>query len=245
MKTTKKYLRTHIGEEHITKEGYIAKIIDGGSKNRYCTVNLDGITMEVQYVNLKNKVLRNTNHPTVYDKGFIGIGKYSIREEKAKSTKYRIWVDLLRRVYSKKSLIKNPTYANVKVCEEWLNFQNFAEWFNNSNYQEGWALDKDLLSGTSKIYSPDTCIFVPQEINNFMTNIKVTNTSGFIGVSWYKPSGRWLAQIQTREGKKHLGLFDDPEEASLAYIKARKSEAFKYRKLFKEVLPKKVINNIS
>jgi hypothetical protein len=44
-----------------------------------------------------------------------------------------------------------------------------------------------------------------------------TNRSGYRGVSWYKPSGRWVAQIVGDGRKLHLGLFDDPVEAARVY----------------------------
>jgi hypothetical protein len=47
------------------------------------------------------------------------------------------------------------------------------------------------------------------------------NTSGFTGVTFHKPTGKWLAQIGIG-GKKHfLGLFNTREEARDAYLKAK------------------------
>jgi hypothetical protein len=50
------------------------------------------------------------------------------------------------------------------------------------------------------------------------------NTSGVIGVGWYKASEKWMAQIRLNNKRIHLGLFDDLEEAS----KARKDAEIKY-----------------
>lgn len=46
------------------------------------------------------------------------------------------------------------------------------------------------------------------------------NTSGYKGVCWHKSSKKWMAQIKYRYKNIHLGLFDDPEDASRAYQKA-------------------------
>lgn len=43
------------------------------------------------------------------------------------------------------------------------------------------------------------------------------NKSGFKGVSWYKRDGRWRACITIDGKNKHLGCFDAPEMAALAY----------------------------
>lgn len=44
-----------------------------------------------------------------------------------------------------------------------------------------------------------------------------TNTSGYRGVTWNKQSGKWQAQIKCNGQNYYLGLFQDPEIASLAY----------------------------
>lgn len=61
------------------------------------------------------------------------------------------------------------SYADVVVSLEFLNFQKFATWYYRQPgcMEKGWHLDKDLLSMPGKrIYSPDTCCFLPSEINN-------------------------------------------------------------------------------
>ena len=75
---------------------------------------------------------------------------------------------MLRRCYDEKLHKKYPTYIDCKVCEEWLNFQNFAKWYYNNYYEienEKICLDKDILHKGNKIYSPDNCVFVPNNIN--------------------------------------------------------------------------------
>jgi hypothetical protein len=55
------------------------------------------------------------------------------------------------------------------VCNEWHNFQNFAEWFCK-NYcdasMDKWQLDKDIIVPGNRVYSPETCCFVPNAVNN-------------------------------------------------------------------------------
>ena len=57
-----------------------------------------------------------------------------------------------------------------------------------------------------------------------MQNCKMRsdNKSGHIGVSWSKAASKWGARIKIGNRYTHLGLFDDPKDASLAYLEAKK-----------------------
>ena len=46
------------------------------------------------------------------------------------------------------------------------------------------------------------------------------NTSGFKGVSWYKPYEKWTARITVNQKTIFLGYFNDLQQAALAYNKA-------------------------
>ena len=46
------------------------------------------------------------------------------------------------------------------------------------------------------------------------------NTSGYKGVSWHKANRRWVAQVYSEAGNRHLGCFNTPEEAHAAYCAA-------------------------
>ena len=80
---------------------------------------------------------------------------------------YRRWTSMLGRCYCKKFLQNSPTYQNCFVCNEWLTFSKFKAWMETQDW-EGKELDKDLLSGECKVYSPETCVFVPRNVNMFM-----------------------------------------------------------------------------
>jgi hypothetical protein len=46
------------------------------------------------------------------------------------------------------------------------------------------------------------------------------NTSGYKGVCFFKPTGRWMAYINVNGKRKHLGYFATKEEAYAAYCVA-------------------------
>ena len=104
--------------------------------------------------------------PSRFGIGFIGDGKY-----KQNSPAGVAWNNMMRRCYSKLSPRDNPTYADCTVCEEWHNFQVFAEW-HEQNCIEGYHIDKDVKVDGNRIYGPETCIFLKQSENNVKANAK-------------------------------------------------------------------------
>lgn len=42
-------------------------------------------------------------------------------------------------------------------------------------------------------------------------------TSGYVGVDWYKLTGKWRARIKINGRKTHLGYFECPRAAARAY----------------------------
>ena len=60
---------------------------------------------------------------------------------------------------------------------------------------------------------------VNQSQNNRNKNKKKNCSSQYRGVSWYKPSNKWLAHINIAGKLKHLGYFTNEEEAREAYKK--------------------------
>jgi hypothetical protein len=61
----------------------------------------------------------------------------------------------------------HPTYAGVTLHPDWEDPQKFCDWVvaQKGWGEPDWALDKDLLVPGNKIYGPDTCCFLPREVN--------------------------------------------------------------------------------
>jgi len=162
--------------------------------------------------------MSNKNRNLVYGVGINDYdGNISVHGKHMKS--YKCWLRVLERCYDTTYKTKNPTYKDVVICDEWIRFTAFKEWFD-VNYVEGYEIDKDILVQGNKVYSPDTCCFVPRRINTLLLNKQRTNTNGFIGV--YRNSDNIYKAFMQMDGKqKHIGYFNTAEEASAAYIKAK------------------------
>lgn len=66
--------------------------------------------------------------------------------------------------------------------------------------------------------------------NKANQRMRVDNTSGFKGVSWYKRHGKWRARIMVKRKALHLGLFINKIDAALAYDRAAIKELGPYAK---------------
>jgi len=119
--------------------------------------------------------------PSVYGIGYIGGGKYKTRNNGKKNKSYTAWINMIARCYNPGNHLIMPTYKECSVADEWLNFQNFAKWFD-VNYICGFDLDKDILVDGNKVYSPDTCLFVSTKSNSIKASAKsysFINPAGF------------------------------------------------------------------
>jgi len=150
--------------------------------------------------------------------GSFGIGIYKSEVNNEATKEYDTWSKMLQRCYNEKYREKYPTYKDCTVIKKWLNFQIFAKWFEE-NYVEGWQLDKDILLKGNKIYSPETCCFVPSEVNNLLLKSGKIRGEYPIGVS--KRNKNFISQLKCGGKKVHLGMFSTPEEAFQAYKKAK------------------------
>lgn len=74
---------------------------------------------------------------------------------------YSSWLNMLTRVFSNPYHKKQPTYVGCTVCDEWLYFSSYREWWVQ-NVVDGWHLDKDFINPGNKHYSRENCIFIPQ-----------------------------------------------------------------------------------
>ena len=135
---------------------------------------------------------------------------------------YVRWRRMLTRAYCPKYHATRPTYVGVTVCDDWLRFSGFKSWMMEQDW-EGKQLDKDILIPENKIYAPDRCLFVTQEINKLLNDYAEGRGKYPKGVSWDTVHKRYQVKLCMRGTLKHIGNYDTVEEASRAYRDAKSS----------------------
>ena len=155
-------------------------------------------------------------YPSVHGAGCFGIGKYkAFTTSTKKSTKqYKTWIGMLERCYSEKCHKKFPSYIDCTVCKEWLNYQNFAAWFDG-HYINGFELDKDIISDGNKVYCPEFCKFVSKKDNIIKASAKTYRM--------ISPSGEIVDVYNVRQFSKDNNLNRD----CLRFVMTGKQKAHK------------------
>lgn len=215
------------GEKHFTKKGDEVEIIEYFSAIN-CTVRFkdefNTTLYNVTFHHTTKGNFKNPNGRTVHGVGYMGIGDYKSRINYKATEPYSFWERFIYRCYSKWFQQKISTYMGCSVDERWHNFQVFAQWFEenyNPETMQGWQLDKDILVKGNKIYSPETCCFVPAEINNLFVKSNSSRGKYPIGVSFCKSKKKFVAQLKRSGGTRLIGRYNTIEEAFQAYKTAK------------------------
>jgi len=192
----------------------------------------------------------STSNPmgkALFDIGYIGIGEYKSRDINDNSIykRYRTWYNMFNRCYSDKLHLSQPTYIDCTVCDEWHNFQVFAKWYDENYYEVDeilMHLDKDILVKGNKIYSPETCVFAPENINALFTKSNSIRGLFPIGVISSK-KGKYESHCNRGRGEPiYLGIFDTPEEAFDKYKITKENYIKQVAEEYKNKIPQKLYN---
>ena len=130
---------------------------------------------------------------------------------------YNIWTHLLKRCYGPYQKLDNPSYIGCSVSEDFRHRSDFNKWFLEQDWY-GNELDKDIIEPFNKLYSPETCCFVPLALNTFFTTRGKGRGLYPLGVR-IMPGGRFEAKINDSFLGKilSLGRFGTAMEAHKAW----------------------------
>lgn len=169
---TNKYKELVLGQTYSNKYGEQFRVLERYHDAYYHVVFIE--TGNHQYVNARSVPLANDrSKPYIHKVGYIFTPEKPIAYfEGVENDYFAMWQNMLARCHEKQERFKR--WRDVSVCKEWYNFANFYEWAKEQPFTRGerWGLDKDLFSQPdNKIYSPETCCFLPGQINSQLTGL--------------------------------------------------------------------------
>lgn len=220
-----------IGKIFETKSCGNIEIVGKINNRKYLCMFDDGITVEALDGNIRSGNVANPYKRTAYGVGYHGVGTYRAHGEKS----HAYWYKMMQRAYCPDYKEDHPTYEEVIVCEEWHCFQNFAEWVcKRKQYgMFGFNLDKDLIKPGNKVYCPEYCSLVPQEINKLTVR---KSEKRYLPQGVTESGDKFIARCRANEKEKYLGTFTCPERAGECYREFKKKTIIETANRFKELL---------
>lgn len=236
-----------IGAKFKTAGGYTFEVI-----------NRDKNNITIKFENGVIKTISKKHIYRVLKQNRLPITDAKFRDVSSKC--YKTWKHMLDRAlfHYKYGHEIRTNYDDTSVCDEWRNYNIFKKWFEENYYElenERVELDKDILIKGNKIYSPSTCIFVPQKINSLLINKSKTtidkrrkekNTDELgnklpIGITWRKDKRKYRASLNIGHGKVvNLGSFNTIEEAFDVYKTEKEKRIKQVANEYKEYIPEKL-----
>lgn len=189
---------------------------------------------------LESRKSRKKHRAPVHGVGIVDV-RFSIRGKvdgkRVYHRAYKVWDSILQRCYYPPVQEKYPSYIGCYVSPEWLHFSVFLKWWKD-NFREGWEIDKDLLVPGNKLYSPETCLFVPNDLNSFVISRDAKRGPCPIGSTFDHKYGLYKTSISIGKGKKfHLGRHKTAEEAYAAWLDAKLKLAERFKPVCDEIHP--------
>ena len=187
------------------------------------------------------KSLQDRMIPNVYGVGYMGNNsKLKSSYNGKKCPMYDTWFRMIERCYSKKVHGRFPSYIGCYVSDDFKDYSKWRDWYDNYQYKhEGWQLDKDLLVKGNKVYSSETCIFLPHIINSVLTKSNKIRGKYLIGVYFDTHNNKFKSHISKRNKNTTLGYFENEMDAHLAYKTAKEEYLKELAEEYKDMLDPK------
>ena len=224
----------HLNEEKLNNQGSLMRIVEYIDNRNIIVEFQDDYKFKVRnmYSNFKSGSIKNPFHPSIYGVGIVG-NKYP-RSIDCKMTKeYDTWIHILQRCFDDRLKEKQPSYIDKECCDEWLYYPNFYEWLHNqSNFDKWynskrWAIDKDILIKGNKVYSPDTCCLIPQNVNCLFLKREAERGKYPIGVRHTNDGFLAVCRNPFLDKAVELGCYSTPENAFYFGYKPYKEKVVK------------------
>lgn len=196
---------------------------------------------------IKNDSIKDTMSPSVEGNGYLGMEDESSIDKNIKNIKhvksYQIWSSMLQRVFSPTECAER----GLKICDEWLNYQEFKRWFDLNYYDiDGYdiIITNKFFNYKEKLYSPETTMFLPRFITTLIKTESDLDRSIPRGIAYYPERRRPYAVFLTKykRNTKYFGSYGTIEEAYTVYSIEKEKYIHECADILINDLPYKVYN---
>lgn len=208
------------------------------------------VTFDSGFV-VERATMKNFNNGGILDpyfKSFCGVGYMGMKTYYNEAKKYKkpleAWHSMLKRCYNE-NCRKHKWYEDCIVDEKWHNFSNFYQWFQENYYElpEGLGrveIDKDFKDKQCRVYSPDTCLFIPQRINSCLKSRRTIDRQFPIGLTFNEKKQKYKVRVVLDGKDTVVGYYNTLEEAFQILKTTKESEIKRLAELYKPYMPKEV-----
>lgn len=237
----------YLGKTITTNEGYDVNIIRFYNNSNVLIQFEDKHIQKIHSQQIQTKRIRNKFKRSNCELGYMGDGKYRSKDENGKTVhSYRVWKNLIVK-FAHSSLDEE-----FFICEDWLNYQNFAEWYEVNYYEldnEKTVLMTTVFDVNNNVFSPETCMFVPITIKNLFYKEKKENDLPYgVHLNPYSCIKPFRTIFKYHEIHSHLfngeilrrETFENPEDAFVYFKKKKESYIKTIREFYKDKVPYKL-----
>ncbi len=165
-----------------------------------------------------------------------------------KTKTYTYWINILHRCFDENYINQHPLCKGSSICDDWLDYGCFKNWYDKNYYTAGdfhMILNNNLLDN-SKRYSPETCVFLPAEINNIfwtagLKTVTNNNLPKGIFVKQYKSYRQSFPVYTVNIQGNHIGMSSDVHEALQMWQEAKQDKLKQMIEKYKGEIPNSVL----
>lgn len=158
--------------------------IKDGSGNYFTVIKINSwdnvecvyVKTGFRFIGQKSNIVRGSTRdryaPNAFG-AFIGSGIYNEDSKCEGRLVYSVWKNMIARCLNPKNkAYKRYGGSGVTICQDWMNYQNFAKWYFENYPKDGkkYQIDKDYYG--NKTYSPSCVKFLTAKQNIIISNAK-------------------------------------------------------------------------